>query len=254
MSMASSGEPRIARAPKLSIVIPAYDEVERIGDSLRRIAEHLGGRRAEVEMIVVDDGSRDGTARAAERAGAELALSLRVLRESRNRGKGFAVRLGMCEARGDAVLFTDADLSVSIDHLDRFLPRLSEGIDAVVGSRRAPGATILLHQPALRERLGTVFRDLARRLVVPDVTDFTCGFKLYTRAAAQRIFSRQRLWGWGFDVEIALIARRQGLSVVEEPVAWVDDARTRVSLGRDAVRSALDLARIRWNDWRGRYR
>ncbi|UCE86279.1 MAG: glycosyltransferase family 2 protein [Deltaproteobacteria bacterium] len=251
--MASHESPAVPRAPRLSIVIPAYDEAQRIGPALRSIASHFGERRGEVEAIVIDDGSRDGTADVAEAVAAEIGLRLRVHREPQNRGKGFAVRRGMLDARGGAVLFTDADLSVSIDHVDRFLARLDEGADAVVGSRRAPGAHIARHQPALRERLGSVFRELARVLLVPGVSDFTCGFKLYRREAAQRIFSRQRLWGWGFDVEIALIARRQGLRVVEEPVEWVDDARSRVRLGRDALRSALDLARIRWNDLRGRY-
>lgn len=252
--MASRADAPVAGPPRLSIVIPVYDEAERIEPTLCNIAAHFGARLAEVEAILVDDGSRDGTARIAEKVGAELGLVLRVHREPRNRGKGFAVRRGMLDARGAAVLFTDADLSVSIDHVDRLLSRLGEGVDVVMGSRRAPGANIARHQPALRERLGTAFRNLARVLLVPGISDFTCGFKLFERTAAREIFSRQRLWGWGFDVEIALIARRRGLVLVEEPVEWVDDARTRVRLARDALRSALDLLRIAWNDLRGRYR
>jgi dolichyl-phosphate beta-glucosyltransferase len=251
--MATQQQATGARTPTLSIVIPAYDEAQRIEGALRSIAAHFGDRRSEIETLVIDDGSRDGTADAAERVAAEIGLPLRVHREARNRGKGFAVRRGMLDARGEAVLFTDADLSVSIDHVDRFLARLGEGADAVIGSRRAPGANIARHQPALRERLGTVFRNVARLLLVPGISDFTCGFKLFSREAAQRIFPRQRLWGWGFDVEIALIAKRQGLRLVEEPVEWVDDARSRVRIGRDAMRSALDLVRVRWNDVRGRY-
>ena len=251
--MATQREATDARTPVLSIVIPAYDEAQRIERALRSIASHFGDRRTEIETLVIDDGSRDGTADVAERVAGEIGLPLRVHREARNRGKGFAVRRGMLDARGDAVLFTDVDLSVSIDHVDRFLVRLGEGADAVIGSRRAPGANIARHQPALRERLGTAFRNLARLLLVPGISDFTCGFKLFSREAAQRIFPRQRLWGWGFDVEIALIAKRQGLRLVEEPVEWIDDARSRVRLGRDVVRSALDLVRVRWNDLLGRY-
>lgn len=252
-----AGEPaapaRDAPAPRISIVIPAFDEAERIEAALRRIAQHLGAERGTAEVLVVDDGSRDGTGACAEQAGHELDLRLRVLRHTPNRGKGYAVRRGMLEARGAAVLFTDADLSVPIRHLDAFWRRLQAGADVVFGSRHAAGAVIAVRQPAFRERLGDVFRHLARHAVVPDVADFTCGFKLFRREAAREVFSRQRLSGWGFDVEVALIARRLGLRLVEEPVEWRDDARTRVRLGRDVLRSAADLARIRWNDLRGCY-
>jgi glycosyltransferase involved in cell wall biosynthesis len=241
--------------PELSIVIPAYNEAERVGPSLATIAAHVAHRGAAVEVLLVDDGSTDGTEAAARAAAAKLGLRFSVLRCTPNRGKGFAVRAGMRAARGRAVLFTDTDLSVPISHLERFEARLARGdADVVIGSRHAAGAQIVRHQPAARERLGTVFRDLARLLVVPDISDFTCGFKIFRRDAAQAVSVLQRLSGWGFDVEILLIARRLGLRVAEEPVEWTNDARTRVRLGRDVLRSALDLARIRWNDLRGRYR
>lgn len=240
--------------PDLSIVIPAYNEAERVGPALAQIAAHVASRGDAVEVLLVDDGSSDGTEAAAAAAARDLGLALSTLRYTPNRGKGGAVRAGMMAARGRAVLFTDADLSVPVSHIERFEARLAAGADVVIGSRRAPGAQIVRHQPALRERLGSAFRDLARLLLVPGVSDFTCGFKLFRRDAAQTVFALQRLSGWGFDVEILLIARRLGLRVVEEPVAWSDDARTRVRLGRDVVRSAFDLARIGWNDLRGDYR
>ena len=237
----------------VSIVIPAFDEAERIAPSLKEIAAHLSARPFRGEVLLVDDGSRDGTAEVARQAAAAHDLALEVLRYTPNRGKGHAVRTGMLAARGEAVLFTDADLSVPVSHLDRFLSRLHEGADVVIGSRRAPGANIVRHQPAWRERLGTVFRDVARLVLVPGVDDFTCGFKLFRAEAARAVFSRQRVDGWGFDVEIALIARRLGLHMVSEPVQWSDDARTRVRIGRDALRSAWELARVRWHDLRGAY-
>lgn len=247
-------DPDGAARPALSIVIPAFDESERLGPSLERVAAHLAARGDAVEVVVVDDGSRDATAERAEEAGRRLGLRLRVLRHAPNRGKGFAVRRGMLEARGDVVLFSDADLSVPITHLERFLARIEGGADVVIGSRRLPGARIEIHQPALRERLGAWFGRLARWLVAPGVSDFTCGFKMFRREAAQEVFALQRLDGWGFDAEIVLIALRRGFVLEEEPVEWRDDRRTRVRILRDGLRSGAELLRIRWNDLRGAYR
>jgi dolichyl-phosphate beta-glucosyltransferase len=242
-------------ALELSIVIPAYNEAERIGPALETIATWIGpGRRAQVELILVDDGSSDDTAARAELLGKELGLALTVLRHTPNRGKGFAVRRGMLAARAPCVLFTDADLSVSIDHADAFMARARAGADVVVGSRRVEGAKITVEQPRLRVLLGTRFRDLARWLLVPGISDFTCGFKLFRYDAAQDVFAAQRIAGWGFDVEILLIAFRKGWRMVEEPVEWRDDRRSRVRLLRDMSRSAWELARIRWYDLRGHYR
>lgn len=234
-------------------MLPAYDEAERVAPSIGRIAAWVAARGADAEVLLVDDGSRDGTGAVAAREAARLGLPLRVLRHEPNRGKGAAVQAGMLAAHGRAVLFTDVDLSVPIETLDRFLARLEEGADAVIGSRHASGARVLRHQPVLRERLGAIFRDLARILLVPGVDDFTCGFKLFRHDAAQAVFARQTLPGWGFDVEILLIARRLGLRTVSEPVDWTNDERSRVRLGRDVLRSALELVRIRWNDLRGLY-
>lgn len=240
--------------PDLSIVIPVYNEADRLAPSLSQVAGFLSSRPEAVEVVIVDDGSDDGTEARARQAAAALGLKLSLIRHGQNRGKGFAVRTGMLAARGRAVLFTDADLSVPISALDPFLARLEAGADVVIGSRRVPGAKIVRHQPPLRERLGTVFRDLASLFVVAGVSDFTCGFKLFRHEAAQAVFPLQRLAGWGFDVEVLLIARRMGLVVAEEPVEWRDDARTRVHLLRDCLRSANDLVRIRWHDLRGQYR
>lgn len=240
-------------APALSIVIPAYDEAPRLPATLAAVAGHVRSRELDAEILVVDDGSRDATADVARRHGADHALALRVLGHAPNRGKGYAVRVGMLAARGDAVLLTDADLSVPLDHLDAFRERLAAGADAVIGSRRIAGARIAVHQPPQREWLGGVFRGLAAFAVAPGTSDFTCGFKLFTREAARAVFARQRLWGWGYDVEILFLARRLGLRVAEAPVTWSDDRRSRVRLWRDVPRSLADLARIRWNALRGRY-
>jgi dolichyl-phosphate beta-glucosyltransferase len=237
--------------PELSIVIPAFNEAGRIADPLRRIRDHVRGRSLSAEIVVVDDGSTDGTAEVARRLGGDLGVALRVL-PSEHRGKGHAVRVGMTGARGRAVLMTDADLSTSIDELDRFLPYLRDGAHVVIGSRKMDGAVIEVHQPILRETMGKVFTFLTRLFVVR-VSDATCGFKLFTRDAARQVFSRLTLDDWSFDAEALFLARKLGYVIREVPVAWRDSPGTKVHRGKDAVRAVMGLVRIRLNALSGRY-
>jgi len=237
--------------PGLSIVIPAYNEAGRMADPLRRIRDHVRGRDLSAEIVIVDDGSTDGTADVARRLGRDLGVTLRVL-GSEHRGKGHAVRIGMMGARGRAVLMADADLSTSIDELDRFLPYLRDGAHVVIGSRKMQGAVIEVRQPILRETMGRVFTFLTQLLVVR-VSDATCGFKLFTRDAAHQVFSRMTLDDWSFDAEALFLARRLGYVIREVPVAWRDEPGTKVHRGKDAVRAAVGLIRIRWNALSGRY-
>jgi dolichyl-phosphate beta-glucosyltransferase len=236
----------------LSVVIPAYNEAARIGEPLRRIDRHLRARGLPGELVVVDDGSSDGTAEVVRRVTAELGTPVQVLRSERNRGKGHAVKVGMTSARGRAVLMTDADLSTPIEELDKLLPHLRDGVQVVIGSRKMAGARIEVHQPWLREMMGGVFTQLTRLLVVR-VSDVTCGFKLFTREAAGDIFSRVTLEDWSFDAEALFLARRLGFRVREVPVVWRDAAGTKVRRGRDAIRAALGLLRILANSVTGRY-
>jgi dolichyl-phosphate beta-glucosyltransferase len=212
---------------------------------LERIAAYLG--RGATEVVVVDDGSRDGTAERAEAAGAT------VLRNEGNRGKGFSVRRGMLAARGARRLMTDADLSTPIEELDRLSARMDEGYDVVIGSRAVAGARIEVHQPWYRENTGRLFNLFVRGLAVPGIADTQCGFKLFTAAAAREVFSAARLDGFSFDVEALYLARRKGYRIAEMPVRWRNDANTRVSLLRGFL-AFPDLLRIRANDWAGRYR
>jgi dolichyl-phosphate beta-glucosyltransferase len=236
-------------SPPLSVVIPAFNEAGRLPATLARVASFLAEHAPGSEIVVVDDGSRDGTAGRAAEAGAE---GVRVLRNDANRGKGFSVRRGMLEARGARRLMTDADLSTPIEDLPRLMARLDAGDDVAIGSRAVVGSNVLVHQPRLREAAGRLFNALVQGLLLPGLHDTQCGFKLFSAAAAQASFSRAQLDGFSFDVEVLYIARRAGLRIAEVPVTWRNDAATRVTLLR-GVQAFVDLARIRAKASLGRY-
>ena len=232
----------------ISIIIPAYNEEKRLPATLERIQAYL--RKSEwefAEIVVVDDGSRDGTAEVARRAG------VRLLANPGNRGKGFSVRHGMREAAGEWALFSDADLSSPIEELEK-LWSAAEGARAAVaiGSRAVDRSLIGVRQPFFRDRVGRLF-NLAMRIVTGlPFRDTQCGFKLFEAGAARAIFSRQLLDGFGFDVEVLFIARRLGLKCLEVPVKWNDVAGTKVSLWR-GVAAFLDPVKVRWNGLAGKY-
>jgi dolichyl-phosphate beta-glucosyltransferase len=236
-------------APQLSVVIPAFNESARLPATLARIREYLQQAALTHEILVVDDGSRDDTA---GRALAALQGCGRVLRNERNRGKGFSVRRGMLEANGERRLMSDADLSTPIEELNRLMRRMDEGFDIVIASRALPEANVEVHQPFLRENMGRLFNVLVQALVLPGLHDTQCGFKLWKAEAALEAFSRARLDGFSFDVEVLYAARRRGRRIVEVPVTWRNDAATRVTLlGGSAA--FLDVARIRLFGLLGRY-
>lgn len=232
---------------KLSVVIPAYNEAERLPPTLRRVAAALAGR--DFEIVVADDGSSDGTAEAALALGLP---ALRVLRAEHNRGKGDAVRRGMLGAAGDRRLMTDADLSTPIEDLARLEAALDAGADVAIGSRAVADSRVEVHQPAYREAMGRLFNACVRGLLLPGLHDTQCGFKLFTAAAAERAFARSVLDGFGFDVEVLYAARRAGLRIAEIGVTWRNDAASRVTFGRGA-RAFADLLAIRRNGARGLY-
>lgn len=237
--------------PRLSIVIPAYNEEARLPPTLARVVAWIRAQDFACEVVVVDDGSADRTADAARAALADVAH--RVLVHARNRGKGAGLRTGMCDARGEYVLMTDADLSTPIEEAARFLDAHAAGAAVVIGTRKTHGAKLLRRQSRLRERMGRVFTLLSNALVCPGVTDFTCGFKCFRADACAAIFSRLREEGWAYDAEVLYLARRLGYGVVEVPVSWSNDPSTRVRLVRDAVGSFLGLLRIRGRALAGRY-
>jgi glycosyltransferase involved in cell wall biosynthesis len=237
----------------ISIIVPAYNEEKRLPTALPKIIQFLQRSAWDfAEVILVDDGSTDGTLRVAEQFRAEFPL-MRVLRNPGNRGKGYAVRHGMLECRGDWALFTDADLSAPIEELDKLWAAAErENAQVAVGSRALDRALIGVHQSWFRENAGKMFNLVMRLVTGLPYWDTQCGFKLFEARAAQEIFGRQLLDGFGFDVEVLFIAQHLGYRAVEVPVRWNDVQGTKVSAWR-GVAAFADPLRVRWHQIRGLY-
>jgi dolichyl-phosphate beta-glucosyltransferase len=232
----------------ISIIIPAYNEEKRLPATLQAVQEYLCREPWEfTEIIVVDDGSRDGTRQVAYRGEA------RVLTNPGNRGKGYSVRHGMLEAKGEWALLSDADLSAPIGELEKLWnAAVGESAAVAIGSRALDRSLIGVHQPLLRESVGRFFNVMMRLITGLPFRDTQCGFKLFEARAAREIFSRQRLDGFGFDVEVLYIARQLGYKCLEVPVKWNDVAGTKVSLWR-GLAAFLDPIKVRWNGITGKY-
>lgn len=230
--------------PYLSVIIPAYNEARRLVSSLERVVTYLDSQPFSSEVLVVDDGSSDETALVARNYAGRHA-TVRILRYATNRGKGYAVRVGMMEANGHLLLLCDADLSTPIEEVEKLAAFLEEGYDVVIGSRALPESELRIHQPWLRERLGRTFNLVVRLLGVRGFADTQCGFKLFTRRAARDVFPRLRTNRWAFDVEALLVALKMNYRIQEVPVVWVNAPGTKVNVLRDAARTGWDLLRMR---------
>ncbi len=233
--------------PFLSVVIPAYNEENRLGPTLTRLQQYLANQSYTSEVLVVDNASKDRTIEVARAAG------IAVIEEPR-RGKGAAVRAGMLAARGEYVLFSDADLSTPIEEVEKLTERLRGDYDIAIASRALPESNITVHQPWHREIVGRVGNLLVRAVAVRGIADTQCGFKLFPHDLAQKIFRVARLTGAAFDVEILFIAQRHGLRIAEVPVTWIDSPDTRFNRITDSLDALKDLVRIRVNWMLGRYR
>lgn len=232
----------------LSVVIPAYNEARRLPDTLERIHAYVGIGGYDAEIIVVDDGSRDGTLEEVRRLRSSMPL-LRDVGYGANRGKGYAVRAGVAAATKDAILFSDADLSTPIEDLEKLWAWYDRGWDVVIASRALPGSRREKRQPRYRELMGDVFRWLVSLLVVRGFRDTQCGFKLFRASAARRIFERVRTDGFAFDVEVLMRARQLGYRIAEVPVTWRDSEGSRVRPLLDSTRMFADLLKIRGIGW-----
>lgn len=227
----------------LSVVIPAFNEEDRIGATLNSICDYLGKQPYTSEVIVVDDGSRDRTA---ERAAESLRgmESRAILRLPRNMGKGAAVKEGVMKAAGKFILFSDADLSTPIEELDKFWPWMDQGFDVVIGSRALAGADIQVRQSFFRELMGKTFNVFVRRLLMKGIPDTQCGFKLFRGDAAKSIFSRVAIDGFSFDVEALYLCRRDH-RIRQVPVIWRNSPQSKVRIVRSSLGMLWDLLRIR---------
>jgi len=238
----------------ISIIVPAYNEQARLPETLRRIEEYLAGHDwAFHEILVVDDGSRDNTTGVAEEV-ARRNPAVRILKNPGNRGKGYSVRHGMLEARGEWCLFTDADLSSPIEELEKLWDAVQkQGAQIAIGSRALDRSLIGVHQPGIRENAGRFFNEVMRLIVGLKISDTQCGFKLFRGDVVKAVFARQLLERFGFDVEALFIAKQLGYRIAEVPVRWnhVEGSKVGMLTGLHAF---VELAQVRWNSIRGRYK
>lgn len=243
----------------LSIIIPAYNEEQRIAGSLDAIRDFLAAASYASEVVIVNDGSTDNTAGYVESRVAEFAergIALRLLTNQPNRGKGYSVKRGILEARGDIALFTDADLSAPIAEAPKLIdPIVQNRADVVFGSRALNRQLIGEHQPFYREFGGRFFNFLLKTITGLPFDDTQCGFKAFRRVDALPVFANQSIAGFGFDPEVLFLSKKFGLRLLEVPVVWNDVPGSKVgNYALTSLRMVLDLFQIRWNDLRGRYR
>jgi dolichyl-phosphate beta-glucosyltransferase len=238
--------------PTYSIVIPAYNEADRLQASLGKVLQYAREHDWHSEVIVVNDGSRDTTA-SLVRSFAAREPSVRLIENPGNRGKGYSVRNGMLSARGELLLFSDADFSSPIEEAPKLFAALKEGADVAIGSRWLASETQTQRQSPFRQLIGRIFNALLRTALGLDFKDTQCGFKAFTAPAARFLFSQQKIERWGFDPELLFLASRAGLRVREIPVQWAHDHRTKLRPIKDGTRMFLDVLKIRWYAATGRY-
>lgn len=236
----------------VSLIIPAYNEEARIEKSLERIMAFFASEPYASEVIIVDDGSKDRTVELIRECYG-IDRGVRIYQQPRNLGKGEAVKQGMLLGSGEYLFFSDADLSVPIETLRLFLTHLESHCDVTIGSRQKSGATIEVHQPFYREFMGKIYTRLSNWILGLSTSDFTCGFKGFRREAGRELFSRQKLKNWSFDAEILYLANLKDYQILEIPVHWRNDERTKVRLWRDVIGSFLGLIQIRFNAFMRRY-
>lgn len=239
----------------LSVIIPAYNEERRIGKTLREIEKYLSRQNYNWEIIVVNDGSKDKTAEIVKKLFSEI-KNLRLIDNKENRGKGAVVKQGMLEAKGKYRLFTDADNSTSIDHIEKMWPEFEKGAEIVIGTRDprdAKGACQAFPQPWLRRRLGDAFNILVKLFCgLWEFWDTQCGFKCFTEKAAKEIFPKMKIERFSFDPEILVIAKKMGFKIAKVPIRWINDPESKVKL-KSMIKMGIDLIKIRLNIIKGIY-
>jgi len=235
----------------ISVIIPSFNESSVILNTLDKLDRYFAKQPYGFEIVVVDDGSTDGTRNLINSLSQEKPF-IRLISNS-HMGKGASVKSGVLSASGDYILFTDADLSTPIEELDKLMPFFKECYDVVIGSRAKKESNILRYQPILRQGMGKIFNILVRLLVLRGIKDTQCGFKIFRRQAAHKIFPLQRLNGFSFDVEILYIAKVLGYKIKDVPITWINRIDSRVGIAKDSLKMFLDLFIIRANILRGYY-
>jgi dolichyl-phosphate beta-glucosyltransferase len=234
---------------KLSIIIPAYNEEKRIGKTLERILEYLHKRIFDYEIIVVDDGSKDKTIEVVSKFKDKR---IKILKNIKNMGKGYSIKRGMLEATKDYLLFSDSDLSTPIEELDDFIKYILR-YDIIIASRNLKESKIKIKQPKIRQLLGKIFPLFVRLFAIRGIKDTQCGFKLFKKDSAKKIFGKQTIDGFGFDVEILYLAKKYKFKIKEMPVVWVNDMASKVNPFKDSLRMIRDVIKVRINDLTGKY-
>ncbi len=238
--------------PYLSIIIPAYNEFKRLPLTLTDINKHLADVDFSYEILVVDDGSKDATEDVVRRF-SHLIKNLRLIDNKQNHGKGWVVRQGMLEAKGEIRLFTDADNSTSIDQFNNMIPYLKEGYDVVIGSRDIKGAKLVPPQPWHKRLAGDIGNLIIQILLLPGMWDSQCGFKAFTEEAAEKIFPLMKINRWAFDVEALALAKKLGYKIKEIPVVWVNDPESKVKLS-GYINFFSEVLKIKWWFMTGKYK
>ncbi|NQT47397.1 MAG: glycosyltransferase family 2 protein [Chloroflexi bacterium] len=235
---------------QLSIVVPAYNEEKRLPDSMPQMINFVRKQDYPIEVIIVNDGSTDRTAEVVK--GFQRDSPFIALLQVDHGGKGHAVRAGMLQAKGEYLFLCDSDLSMPIEEINKFLPPTLSEYDVAIASREIKGAN-RYDEPSYRHLMGRVFNLIVRLLAVPGIQDTQAGFKCFRREAARQVFRLQTIKGWGFDVETLFIAQRRGMVIVEVPINWYYNNRSQVKPIQDTYNMFLEVLKVRFNGWQGRY-
>jgi dolichyl-phosphate beta-glucosyltransferase len=231
-------------------VIPAYNEERRLPASLAQVDQFVAVQSYPVEVIIVNNNSRDATLQIAQDFAAQHAYT-RVLNQPRQ-GKGAAVQKGMLAGQGEYLFICDADFSMPVEEINKFLPPAVDHYDVAIASREVPGAR-RVDEPEYRHLMGRVFNFIVRILAIPGIQDTQCGFKVFRREVARDVFTLQTIDGWGFDVEMLFIALRHGYKLIEVPITWYYRPQTKINPIRDSINMVIEVMRVRLNGWRGKY-
>ncbi len=235
--------------PYLSIIIPAFNEEQRLSNTLDKVLTFLQAQNYNSEILVVENASQDKTFQVAERFAAQHhseQLPIRVLREA-VQGKGAAVKRGIFAAKGEYRFMCDADLSMPVTEINRFIPPEVEQFDITIASREAPGA-VRYNEPTYRHLVGRVFNTLIRILALPGLNDTQCGFKCFKASVAEELFNEMTITGWSFDVEILYLAQQRNYRILEIPIPWYYNPDSHISVAKDSMQMALDIFKIRFQN------